>query len=98
MQPQIGSMLASTVDDTTVVVVRWATGEREVTCGGSPMVDAARRGASPHGTIDPQHAAGTLLGKRYTPQDGTVELLCTRPGKGTLAVDGTPMVVKAAKP
>jgi hypothetical protein len=98
MQPQTGMMLASTVDSTTVVVVRWASGEQEVTCGGSPMVDAAHRDASPQGTIDPDLATGTLLGKRYATEDGTVELLCTKPGKGTLAVGGIPLAVKSAKP
>jgi hypothetical protein len=98
MQPRIGMMLASTVDSTTVVVVRWTAGEQEVTCGGSPMVEAARRDASPQGTIDPDQTTGTLLGKRYAAEDGTVELLCTKPGKGTLAVGGVPLVVKSAKP
>lgn len=91
-------MLASTVDFTTVVVVRWSAGDQEVTCGGAPMVDAAQAGAAPKGSPDPDRSAGTLLGKRYATEDGTVELLCTKPGQGTLAVGGVPLVVKTAKP
>lgn len=98
MQPQTGMMLASTVDSTTVVVVRWTAGEQQVTCGGAPMADAAKQDTSPQGTIDPDHATGTLLGKRYATEDGTVELLCTKPGKGALAVGGVPLAVKSAKP
>uniref|UniRef100_A0AAU2AEL0 Lipoprotein n=1 Tax=Streptomyces sp. NBC_00093 TaxID=2975649 RepID=A0AAU2AEL0_9ACTN len=98
MKPRIGMMLASTVDNTTVVVVRWAAGEQEVTCGGSPMVDQTQHDASPAETLDPDQASGTLLGKRYVTADGSVELLCTKPGKGSLAVGGVPLAVKSPKP
>ncbi|MEU6352487.1 hypothetical protein ABZ896_24710 [Streptomyces sp. NPDC047072] len=98
MTPRIGMMLASTVDSTSVVVVRWSAGDQDVTCGGSPMVDSAQADPVPQGPLDPRHAEGTLLGKRYASEDGTVELLCTRPGKGTLAVGGVPLVVRTAKP
>ncbi|KLL95143.1 hypothetical protein NJ76_29595 [Rhodococcus sp. IITR03] len=40
----------------------------------------------------------TALGKRYTDAEGTVELLCTTPGTGALAVDGVPLSLKTAKP
>ncbi|MCI3273664.1 hypothetical protein [Streptomyces cylindrosporus] len=98
MTPRIGMMLASTVDSTSVVVVRWAAGDQEVTCGGSPMVDPTQADPTPRQAPDPDRSTGTLLGKRYATEDGTVELLCTRPGKGTLAVGGTPLRVKSAKP
>ncbi|MFF7594502.1 hypothetical protein ACFZDJ_11800 [Streptomyces sp. NPDC007896] len=98
MQPRIGMMLASTVDSTSVVVVRWAADGQEVTCGGRPMVDQTQHDATAQQTLDPEHATGTLLGKRYATADGGVELLCTRPGRGTLAVGGVPLAVKSAKP
>jgi hypothetical protein len=41
---------------------------------------------------------GTLLGKRYADEDLGVEVLCTKAGTGTLALDGTPLPIKAAKP
>ncbi|MCT9077458.1 hypothetical protein [Streptomyces fulvoviolaceus] len=96
--PRIGMMLTSTVDSTSVVVVRWAAGDQQVTCGGTPMVDAAKGDTGPQQPLDPDQSAGTLLGKRYATDDGTVELLCTKPGKGTLAVGGVPLAVKSAKP
>ena len=39
-----------------------------------------------------------LLGKRYADEASGIELLCTKPGPGPLAVDGRPLVVKGAKP
>ena len=41
---------------------------------------------------------GTLIGKRYVNEAGTLELLCTASGAGPLSCDGTPMTIKAAKP
>ena len=50
------------------------------------------------GTPRPDASGGTLLGKRYVSQAGDLELLCTKPGQGSLACDGKPLVVKGAKP
>ncbi|HWC82314.1 MAG TPA: hypothetical protein VG756_20380 [Pseudonocardiaceae bacterium] len=98
MEPKVGVMLRSTVDDTAVVVVRWSAGAARLTCGGATMVDKADHDGTARAELDPEHAAGTLLGKRYTDAAGSVELLCTKPGRGSLALDGTPLAVKAAKP
>ncbi len=38
------------------------------------------------------------MGKRYVDEAGTIELLCVKPGKGTLALDGAALVLKEAKP
>jgi hypothetical protein len=44
-------------------------------------------------------AEGTQLGKRYTlGGDAALELLVTKPGKFALSIDGTPLVLKEAKP
>ncbi|MEV7983224.1 hypothetical protein [Streptomyces sp. NPDC086519] len=98
MTPRIGMMLTSTVDHTSVVVVRWTAGDQEVTCGGAPMIDSAQADPVSRQPLDPGKSAGTLLGKRYATEDGSVELLCTRPGQGTLAVGGVPLLVKSARP
>ena len=37
------------------------------------------------------------MGKRYVDPDEKFELLCTKPGKGSLVLDGTPLDVKQAK-
>ena len=97
MKAKIGQALTSTVDATTVVVVRWPDAEVELTCGGAAMVDAKDADGA-GGTPDPAQSAGTLLGKRYADEDLGVELLCTKAGTGTLAVNGTPLPIKAAKP
>lgn len=62
------------------------------------MVDKADHGGAARGSVDPAHASGTALGKRYANADGSVELLCTKPGRGSLALDGAPLTIKAAKP
>ena len=98
MKAKIGQTLASAVDATTVVVVRWPDAELEVTCGGVSMVDPKGPDAGMKGTADPAQAAGTQLGKRYVADDVGVELLCTKAGTGTLAVNGTALELKTAKP
>jgi hypothetical protein len=37
------------------------------------------------------------VGKRYTDADERFEFLCTKGGKGSLAIDGVLLVVKQAK-
>lgn len=99
MEPEVGCTLLSTVDDTAVVVVRWSAGTATLTCGGAPMVDKdARHDGAGRGTVDAARASGTELGKRYVALDGAVELLCTKPGRGSLELDGVPLTIKTAKP
>jgi hypothetical protein len=88
-----GTKLKSTVCDTEVMVIRAAEGV--LACGGAPMADErpAERGA-----IDPAFAEGTKIGKRYVDAAGTVELLCVKPGQGSLSLDGVALVTKDAKP
>ncbi|MFD7205513.1 hypothetical protein [Streptomyces sp. NPDC059893] len=98
MKPRVGQALVSTVDTTGVIVIRWPDKELELTCAGEPMVDAADAWAGAAGAPDPAHSGGSLLGKRYADDAHGVELLCTKPGPGTLAVEGAPLPLKAAKP
>jgi hypothetical protein len=88
-------MLASTVDTTAVIVVRCPDEDLEITCGGAAMSEGTGPGS---GTPDPALMGGALLGKRYADEDLGLELLCTKPGPGTLAVNGAPLPVKSAKP
>ncbi|WP_406444439.1 hypothetical protein OHB00_46505 [Streptomyces sp. NBC_00631] len=98
MRPRVGQMLASTVDTTAVIVVRCPDQDLEITCGGAAMAEGNGPGSAPAGTADPALMGGSLLGKRYADDDLGVELLCTKPGSGTLAVNGAPLPMKAAKP
>ena len=92
-----GSRLKSAVCDTEVMVVMAPDGDAAVTCGGAPMVDL---GADVPGgqTLSEDAAEGTQIGKRYVNEAGDLELLCTKPGKGSLAAGGTALTVKGAKP
>jgi hypothetical protein len=98
MKPRVGQTLTSTVDATTVVVVRWPDSDLEITCGGAAMVDPKLSPADTSGVPDPAQMGGSQLGKRYADDGFGVELLCSKAGQGTLAVNGTPLPLKAAKP
>ncbi|HVX22135.1 MAG TPA: hypothetical protein VHB02_12355 [Acidimicrobiales bacterium] len=91
-----GSRWRSAVDTTEVIVVRPPTTAVDLECGGASMVPVTAD--APGGAVDPDHNAGTELGKRYVDDDAGIEVLCTRPGDGSLAVAGRPLVLKEAKP
>ncbi len=59
------------------------------------MTDA---GADDKGSINPDFAGGTQMGKRYVDEGGNVELLCVKAGEGSLAIDGKVLQIKDAKP
>jgi hypothetical protein len=86
-----GTRLKSAACDTEVMVIR--TGGGQIECGGAPMAEA--KGSA---DLSPDFSAGTLMGKRYVDADGQYELLCVKPGKGSLSVDGVALSVKDAKP
>jgi len=91
MALKAGARFKSAVSDTQVMVIKAPPGEFELSCGGKPMVgpnDASAAG-SPEGE--------TLIGKRYVNADESLELLCTKGGKGALALDGTALEIKQAK-
>jgi len=97
--PQLksGTRLRSAVCTTEVMVVA-APKELvvELCCGGQPMVDL---GAEPAGsTPTAAFSSGTQLGKRYVNEAGTLEVLCTKPGAGSLSADGVALKIKGAKP
>ena len=69
--------------------------DAEVTCGGAPMAEEKPAEA---GELNPDFAQGSQMGKRYVDEAGTVELLCVKPGKGSLAIDGKILNTKDAKP
>lgn len=96
MELKAGDRLHSAVSDTEVIVIRAPEGDLSVTCGGLPLVRAGEDG--PGGAITPGHEGEVLLGKRYVDDGDTVELLCTKPGTGALAVDGQSLQLKTAKP
>ena len=96
VQFRAGQQLVSAVDSTAVIVIRAPAGECTLTCGGVAMAAADQpvTAAEP----DPSLMAGTQIGKRYVDDADTIQLLCTKAGRGTLAVDGNPLHIQAAKP
>lgn len=91
----VGQRLASTVCATEVIVLRADSSDVQLTCGDALMVDVGSAEAH-RGTLTAE-GEGTAVGKRYTSGDSGVEVLCTKPGDGGLAVDGAPLTIKAAK-
>ena len=88
-----GTRLKSATCDTEVMVIR--TGGGQIECGGAPMGEAKPAEAA---AMSADYSGGTLMGKRYVDADGAYELLCVKPGKGSLSVDGVALVTKDAKP
>jgi hypothetical protein len=92
-----GTRLYSAVDATELIVVKAPSDAIDLTIGGVPALtdpdgrDEAVGAAS-------GHDGGALLGKRYVDDGDTVELLCTKPGDGVPALDGTTLSLKEAKP
>ena len=95
MQLKAGGRLKSSVCETQVVVVKAPDTEVDLRCGGAPMVPLDAEPAE--GSLDESFAGGTLLGKRYADDAVGIELLCTKAGKGTLALGSEPIGIKQAK-
>ena len=87
-----GTRLKSLACDAEVVVIR--AGGGTIQCGGAPMQEGGGEAVA----LDSACAGGTIMGKRYIDEGGSTELLCVKPGKGSLAVDGVALSVKDAKP
>src|SRR4051794_9096961 len=94
MQLRAGQKLHSAVSEVQVVVVRAPSADVEVTCGGVAVVSKPGGGSTSGDAL----GEGPLLGKRYVDDEAGLEVLCSRGGDGTLAVDGRPLLVKGAKP
>ncbi len=92
-----GTRLRSAVCAVEVMVVAAPADEVDLACGGAPML-AIDAEPPPGAALDPDASGGTLLGKRYVNEAGDLEVLCTKPGEGALAVGGAPLSVKGAKP
>ncbi|MDE3204893.1 MAG: hypothetical protein KGQ66_11845 [Acidobacteriota bacterium] len=91
-----GSRWTSAVDDTEVIVVKAGGEGLSLECGGQPMLPGGSE--KPAGaSMDPEFSSGTQVGKRFEHESG-LELLCTKAGAGTLAVNGAVLPLKESKP
>jgi hypothetical protein len=91
-----GVRLKSAVCAGEIMVIRGSLSAADLRCGGVQMI-AAGEVPSAADRVDPAHAAGTLLGKRYIDAGDRIEVLCTKAGEGSLTLDGERLVVKQAK-
>lgn len=91
-----GSRWKSAVCDTEVVAVRPPKSAVSLQCGGHEMIPHAQ--AKPDGvSISADFSGGTQAGKRYTDPDTGIELLCSKTGAGSLAIDGRAISAADAK-
>ena len=97
MQIKSGARYRSQVCDTELIVVRPLPGDLDLSCGGHPLIDLKAE-PTPGLALKEGADEGTALGKRYTDASGQLELLVTKPGRGTLALGGEALVLKDAKP
>jgi phage terminase large subunit-like protein len=91
-----GTRLQSQVCETQVIVVKAAGSLNDLRAGGHPMVPIGAATAS-NENLDPDWAAGNVMGKRYVDEHGA-EILVTKAGEGTLSTGDVAMPVKEAKP
>lgn len=90
-----GTRLKSAVCDTEAVIVR-VPADGAIQCGGTAMIAFAD--AKPDdGAVDPAFAGGSAIGKRYADAASGLEMLCTKAGAGTLAIDGRALELREAK-
>ena len=96
LQLKAGSRYRSVTCNNEVVAVKAPGDPVDLRCGGEPMVPIEDAGGS--GTPAEGFNAGTLVGKRYTDEGETIELLITKPGDGSLSIGEVLLNVKGAKP
>jgi len=92
-----GTRLRSAVCTTEVMVIQAPNRHVDLRCGGVPLVPLGTTLPAEAAPI-PSAAAGTQIGKRYVNQAGDLELLCTKPGQGSLAEGAEALAIKGAKP
>jgi hypothetical protein len=96
MEIKAGSRLACPACTVELVVVKPPSSAVVLACGGVEVVDATAD--RPGGGHPDASGEGTLVGKRYADDGSGLEVLCAKPGPGTLSIDGGELPVKGAKP
>lgn len=91
-----GGRFKSAVCAGEIMVVSAADAEVEITCGGAAMVEPGSDLAEGV-AVDPDHAVGIAMGKRYITEDESIEVLCVKAGDGSLAINGQLMLQKDTK-
>src|ERR1700751_1693478 len=96
---RVGQRLVSATDTTAVIVIKASADDVVLTCGGVAMAAELESAGGDDPNLAPGEGTdhGTQLGKRYECANGAVELLCTKAGTASLAVDDVLMIMKAVK-
>lgn len=95
MELKAGTRLQSQVCATQIIVVKAPDGDLDITCGGVAMVEPGTDGEG--GTAVDGLTAGSAMGKRYVNDDESLEVLCTKPGDGSVGIGVTALELKEAK-
>lgn len=90
-----GARLKSAVCDGEIMVVKAPAGDHELTCGGAAMLEPGAD--ADRVAVDPDHAVGIVIGKRYINEDESLEVLCVKAGDGSLALGGNLLLQKDTK-
>jgi hypothetical protein len=97
MELRAGQKLHSAVCEAQFVVVRAPAGDVDVQVGGAAALDH-EPGDAERAELDPSVGDAPQMGKRYADEEVGIELLCARPGKGAVTVNGVVLPLKGAKP
>jgi len=92
-----GTRLRSAVCTTEVMVVRAPKEDVDAHCGGAPLLPIAEQRDESLSPAE-SHTGGSQMGKRYVSAGDDLEILCNKPGAGSLSVGDEPMTLKGAKP
>jgi hypothetical protein len=96
MKIKPGSRLFSAVCATEMIAVKAPAHDVDVTIGGVAPVAAVADRDIAAGAAE-GFDGGAAMGKRYVDEAGTIELLCTKAGKGVPALAGDLLQLKEAK-
>jgi hypothetical protein len=92
-----GKRYRSAVCDAELVVVKAPAGEVDLRSGGHPVVPVDDE--RPEGLgVEAGFEGELLVGKRYTDEAGTIEVLCTKAGASALSIGDELLSRKDAKP
>ncbi len=96
MELKPGSRWKSAVCDAEIVIVKPPSAPIILECGGQALNPHSQK-RDPSASPSPEHASGTLVGKRYVDDETGLEALCSKTGTGSLSIDGRPLTLMGAK-
>lgn len=91
-----GARIISAVCTAELMTVKAPKVELEITIGGVATIASAQQRDGSTKIVEGCDG-GTLMGKRYVDEADTIELLCTKAGVGSVAVNGEVLQLKDAK-